>query len=139
MSHLSPLLWAATITLLVGLFYFYTAVRVGILRGKHSIKAPATSGHPEFDRAFRVQLNTLEQMGILLPFLWVAALYPIQPVWIAPLIGVIWLVGRVVYLRRYTADPETRAMPAGIGGLSSLAMFLVAASGVLRAWLASHP
>jgi hypothetical protein len=59
-------LWTATVTLLIGLFYFYTGFRVGNLRAKHKILAPATSGHPEFDRAFRVQLNTLEQMGIIL-------------------------------------------------------------------------
>ena len=57
-------LWTAIVTLGIGLFYFYTAFRVGNLRGKHAIQAPATSGHPEFDRAYRVQLNTLEQMGI---------------------------------------------------------------------------
>jgi len=66
---------------LIGFFYFYTAFRVGNLRGKHGIKAPATIGHPQFDRAFRVQLNTLEQMGIFLPFLWVSAFYPIPWAW----------------------------------------------------------
>ena len=60
-------LWTAIVTLLIGLFYFYTGFRVGNLRGKHKIMAPATSGHPKFDRAYRVQLNTLEQMGIFLP------------------------------------------------------------------------
>lgn len=70
-------LWTATVTVLITFFYFYTAFRVGNLRGKHGIKAPATSGHPEFDRAYRVQLNTLEQMGIVFPFLWVAVFFPI--------------------------------------------------------------
>jgi len=134
----STFLWTATITLLIGLFYFYTAFRVGVLRGKHGIRAPATSGHPEFDRAYRVQLNTLEQMGIILPFLWVAALYPISARWLAPLIGVIWILARVIYLRGYMADPEKRVIPAGLTGLTSLVMFVVAALGVARMWLA-HP
>ena len=138
MSTLStPVLWAATLTLLMGFFYFYTAFRVGILRGRHHIKAPATSGHPQFDRAYRVQLNTLEQLGIILPFLWVAALYPISPQWIAPLIGFVWIAGRVIYLRHYMSDPEKRVLGAGIGGLTDLAMFVVALCGVLRAWLAA--
>jgi glutathione S-transferase len=52
-------LWTAIVTLLIGFFYFYAGFRVGNLRGKHKILAPATSGHPEFDRAYRVQLNTI--------------------------------------------------------------------------------
>jgi len=131
-------LLTASITLLIGFFYFYTAFRVGNLRGKHGIKAPATSGHPEFDRAYRVQLNTLEQMGIFLPFFWVSAFYPIGWSWIAPLIGVIWLFGRILYMQTYMADPEKRLAGAGIGGLTSLAMFIVAVAGVARAWLAAY-
>jgi len=134
----APLLWAATITLLIGLFYFYTAMRVGVLRGRHNIKAPAISGHPEFDRAYRVQLNTLEQMGIFLPFLWVAALFPIHPLWIAPLIGIVWIIGRIVYLQRYMANPDSRLLGAAICGLTAFAMFLVAACGVLRVWLVAR-
>jgi glutathione S-transferase len=137
MQAVPPILWAATVTLLMGSFYFYTAVRVGVLRGQHNIKAPATSGHPQFDRAYRVQLNTLEQLGIILPFLWIAALYPIRFAWITPLIGVVWLLARLMYLRQYMADPEKRILPAGIGGLTNLAMFIVALGGVLRAWLTS--
>jgi uncharacterized membrane protein YecN with MAPEG domain len=130
-------LWTAIVTLLIGFFYFYTAFRVGNLRGKHDIKAPATSGHPQFDRAFRVQLNTLEQMGIFLPFLWVSAFYPIPWAWLAPLIGFIWLVGRIVYLRAYMADPEKRLIGAGLGGLTNLIMLVIAAAGVIRACLSA--
>src|SRR5437763_13017262 len=110
-------LWTATVTLLMGLFYFTTAFRVGNLRQKHGIKAPETSGHPVFDRAYRVQLNTLEQMGIVLPFLWVAAFYPIHWAWLAPLVGLLWLVSRIVYLRGYMADPDKRLAGAMLGGL----------------------
>lgn len=139
MPPMPTVLWAASLTLLMGLFYFYTAVRVGVLRGRHDIKAPACSGHPQFDRAYRVQLNTLEQLGIILPFLWVAALYPINPQWLAPLIGGIWLIGRVIYLRNYMADPEKRLLGAGIGGFTNVAMLVVALCGVLKAWFATHP
>ena len=138
MPSVPTVLWAATLTLLMGLFYLYTAWRVGVMRGRHNIKAQATSGHPQFDRAYRVQLNTLEQQGIILPFLWVAALYPINPPWLAPLVGVIWLIGRVIYLRSYMADPEKRLLGAGIGGVTNVAMFVIALWGVLRAWFAGH-
>jgi glutathione S-transferase len=129
-------LWTAIITLLIGFFYFYTAFRVGNLRGKHDIKAPATSGHPEFDRAYRVQLNTLEQMGIFLPFLWVAAFYPIGWAWLAPLIGFVWLIGRILYLRGYMADPNKRITGAMMGGVTSMIMLIIAVTGVVRACLA---
>jgi len=129
-------LWTAIVTLLIGFFYFYTAFRVGNLRGKHGIRAPATSGHPEFDRAYRVQLNTLEQMGIFLPFLWVAAFYPIGWAWLAPLIGFVWLIGRILYLRGYMTDPNKRITGAMMGGVTSLIMFIIAATGVVQACLA---
>jgi len=131
-------LWTATITLLIGFFYFYTAFRVGNLRQKHGIKAPATSGHPEFDRAYRVQMNTLEQMGIVLPFLWVAALYPIGLAWLAPLVGLIWVISRIVYLAGYMADPNKRLAGAMIGGICNMALFVIAAIGVTRIWLTPH-
>lgn len=129
-------LWTAIVTLLIGLFYFYTGFRVGNLRGKHKIMAPATSGHPEFDRAYRVQLNTLEQMGIFLPLLWVAAFYPIGWAWLAPLVGFIWVIGRIIYLRGYMADPNKRLIGAMMSGLTSLLMFIIAATGVAQACLA---
>ncbi|HEY2145632.1 MAG TPA: MAPEG family protein [Steroidobacteraceae bacterium] len=132
-------LWTAIVTLAVGLFYFYTIMQVGKMRGKHGIKAPATTGHPEFERAFRVQLNTLEQMGLFLPFLWVAALYPIPFPWLAPLVGLIWLIGRILYMRGYMADAGNRAIGGTMGGLATLILFIIAAGGVVKALLALHP
>jgi glutathione S-transferase len=131
-------LWTATVTLLIGLFYFYTAFRVGNLRGKHGVRAPATTGHPEFERAYRVQLNTLEQMGIVLPFLWIAAFYPIGWAWLAPLVGLVWVISRIIYLAGYMADPDRRLPGAMIGGICNMALFLIAAVGVVRIWLMPH-
>lgn len=131
-------LWTASVTLLIGLFYFFTAFRVGNLRGKHGIKAPLTSGHPAFDRAYRIQMNTLEQMAIVLPFLWVAAFYPIGWAWLAPLVGLIWVLSRIIYFAGYTSDPEKRVTGAMLGGFCNLALFVIAAIGVVSAWFASQ-
>ena len=131
-------LLTASVTLLIGFFYFYTAFHVGNLRQKHGIKAPETSGHPVFDRAYRVQLNTLEQMGIVLPFLWVAAFYPIPRAWLAPLVGAIWVVSRIIYRVGYMADPDKRLTGAMLGGVCNLALFIIAAIGVARVWLTPH-
>jgi glutathione S-transferase len=133
--HENATLMSATATLLIAFFYFYTAFRVGGLRGKHAIKAPACSGHPEFDRAYRVQLNTLEQMGIVLPLLWVATLFPVAWAWLPALIGLLWLASRLLYMKSYMADPETRLPGAGIGGLCNLALLILAAAGIIVSWI----
>lgn len=129
-NNLSAPTLTAVVTLFAVLFYFYAAFRVGVLRGQHGVKAPATTGHPIFERAYRVQLNTLEQMGIFLPLLWLTALYPIGVFWIAPLVGLIWVVGRMIYLRAYMKDPETRLVGAAFSGLTNLALLIFATIGL---------
>jgi glutathione S-transferase len=137
MTHISAPLLTATVTILAVLFYFFTAFRVGGLRGKLGIKAPATVGHPTFERAYRVQLNTLEQMAMFLPLLWLDAFYPIAIAWIAPLLGLAWVLGRILYLAAYMKDPDTRLIGAAMSGLINLALLGLAIAGVARAWMAA--
>jgi uncharacterized membrane protein YecN with MAPEG domain len=61
--------WTALVTLLAIMLYLYTGVRVASARAKYRVQAPATTGHPDFERVFRVQMNTLEWMPIFLPSL----------------------------------------------------------------------
>ena len=61
------------VTLLVVALMFWTAINVGKARAKYEVKAPATSGHEKFDRAYRVQMNTLESAMLLLPSMWIYA------------------------------------------------------------------
>jgi glutathione S-transferase len=129
-------LTSASVTVLIVAFYFYTAFRVGNLRGKHGIRAPTCSGHPEFDRAYRVQMNTLEQMGMTLPLLWIATLFPVAWPWLPALIGLIWIAGRIVYLRAYMADPEKRLIGAAMSGGLNLILLLLSLAGIISAWLA---
>ena len=131
--HDGPLL-SATATLLIVAFYFFTAFRVGNLRGKHDIKAPACSGHPEFDRAYRVQLNTLEQMAMTLPLLWIATLFPVGPAWLPAAIGLLWVLGRILYLRAYMADPEKRLIGAALSGVLNLVLLGLSIAGVAEVW-----
>ncbi len=96
---------------------------VGRARAAHGVKAPQVSGSEEFDRAFRVQMNTLELLVCFLPALFIASLY--WPPLIMALIGVVYIVGRFIYRRTYLADPATR----GTGFLLSIipvAILLVA-------------
>jgi glutathione S-transferase len=131
-------LLTAEVTILAVAFYFFTAFNVGRLRAKHAIKAPACSGHPEFDRAYRVQMNTLEQLAIFLPLLWICVLYPISPALLAPLVGLVWVAARVIYMISYLADPEKRRLGAGLGGLCDLILLILAIAGVVNAWQAIH-
>jgi uncharacterized MAPEG superfamily protein len=131
----TPVLLSASVTILMVAFYLFCAVRVGVLRGKHGIKAPLCAGHPEFDRAYRVHVNTLEQLGIVLPLLWVATLFPVLGGWATTGIGLVWVAGRIVYRSAYMADPDRRIAGAGVGGLCNIALLVLALWGVTAAWV----
>ena len=121
----------ALVTLLTVLLMFGTTLIVGRARGKYQIKAPATSGHPAFERAYRVQMNTLEQSVLFLPTLWLAATHGFSG-W-AGIAGLVWLVGRVWYAVAYLKDPAKRGPGFGLGMLGWLALLVMACLGVVRA------
>ena len=112
----------ALVTLLAVLTFFWTALRVGMARGKYEVKAPATSGPEEFDRYFRVQMNTMEGLIQFLPSLWIFALFANEK--IGAVLGLIWIVGRIMYALAYVKDPATRGRGFMIAGLSMLALQL---------------
>jgi uncharacterized MAPEG superfamily protein len=126
MTHLPAL-----VTLLTVLLLFGTMFVVGKMRGRHGIKAPATSGHPAFDRAYRVQMNTLEGTVMFLPVLWLAANYGFSG-W-AGIAGLVWLLGRVWYAWSYLKDPASREKGFAVAMLAWLAVLVMAAIGVCRA------
>ena len=123
----------ALVTLLTVLLMFGTATAVGFARGKYGIKAPATSGHPAFERAFRVQMNTLEATLMFLPLLWLAAHYGLGN-W-AGLAGLVWVAGRVWYAAAYLKEASKREGGFVLGSLALLAVLVLAAFGTGRALL----
>jgi glutathione S-transferase len=127
--------FTAIVTCLAILFYFFTAVKVGKARGTFGVKAPATAGHPEFERMFRVQMNTLEWMPIFLPALWLFAIYISDP--IAAGIGLVWIVGRALYLTGYAQAAEKRGTGFGIQALAAFALLLGALGAIV--WRLVHP
>jgi len=114
----------ALVSALALLLYVGVFVAAGQARHRFSIKAPAVTGAPEFERAFRVQQNTLEQLVWFMPSLWLFALY-VSPSW-GGIIGLIWIAGRAYYARSYYQDPETRG-PGFLIGFASAALLLVGA------------
>jgi glutathione S-transferase len=112
----------ALVTCLAILFYAFTGIRVSNARTAYGVKAPATTGHPDFERVFRVQMNTLEWMPVFLPSLWLFAIYVSD--WIAGLIGLVWIAGRVLYLVGYSRAAEKRGPGYGIQALACLVLLL---------------
>ena len=87
--------------------YVYFGFQVGRARGKYGVAAPAVTGDPIFERYHRVHQNTLENLVIFLPGLWLFATYVSEP--IAALLGVVFIVGRAVYARLYVQEPARRS------------------------------
>ena len=96
----------AIITFLALAQYVLFGIQVGAMRTKHGVKAPAQAGHEEFERMNRVHLNTLEQLVVFLPALWLQALYA-NALWGA-VVGLVYIVGRFIYRAEYLKDPSTR-------------------------------
>lgn len=128
MTHLPAL-----VTLLTVLLLFGTMFVVGRARSRYDIKAPAVSGHPAFERAYRVQMNTLESTLMFLPTLWLAAQYGFSG-W-AGIAGLVWLIGRVWYALSYLKDPRKRGLGFGLAMLGWAALLLMAGIGIGRAML----
>ncbi|MCP1374490.1 MAPEG family protein [Dyella lutea] len=124
----------ALVTLLNVLLLSATAFAVGKARATYGIKAPATTGHEGFERAYRVQMNTLEQTVMFLPALWLAATHGFAG-W-AGVAGLVWIVGRVWYMAGYLRDPAKREGGFAVGMLAWLAVLVLAGIGVVRAMLA---
>ena len=127
--------YTAIITLLAILFYFFTSFQVGKAREKFGIKAPAIIGNPDFERVFRVQMNTLEWLPIFLPSLWLFAIYISDP--IAAALGLVWIVGRILYLNGYSQAASKRGTGFGIQALAA-AVLLFGALGAI-VWRLIHP
>ncbi|MEO5813527.1 MAG: MAPEG family protein [Rhodanobacter sp.] len=123
----------ALVTLLTILLLFGTTVLTGRARGKYGIKAPAITGHPLFERAHRVQMNTIENSVLFLPTLWLAATYGFSG-W-AGIAGLVWVIGRVWYAAAYLRDPAKRGPGFATGMLAFLALLVMAGIGVGRAML----
>ena len=133
-------LLTAVVTILAILVYFYMGIRVGQMRGKHNVKAPAMTGHSEFECAVRVHYNTLEAMVVFLPLLWLATFY-FTPAfsmlaWLPAALGLVWVIGRVLYMTGYMADPEKRSLGFLISAVAQLALLVLAVIGIVKVWMA---
>lgn len=114
--------FVAIVTALALAQAFWFAFQVGQQRIAHGIDAPAMTGHPDFEKAARVHANTIEQLIIVLPCLWLFATY-----WrpeIAAGLGVVFMIGRQIYRGAYMGDPKRRATGFMIGMFATAILLL---------------
>ena len=126
--------FTALVTCLAILFYFFTSIRVSKARAAFGIKVPAISGNPDFERVFRVQMNTLEWMPIFLPSLWLFAIYISDP--IAAALGAVWIAGRVLYMIGYSQEAAKRGRGFGIQATAAIVLWVGALCAIV--WRMLH-
>ena len=116
-EHFMELL--SLVILLALLQYIYFAILVGKARGTYNVDAPATTGHEVFERQYRVQMNTLELLLVLVPCMVIFGQHVRADV--AAYAGFVFIIGRFVFLKSYMADPKKRT----VGFLLSILPILV--------------
>jgi len=126
------LVYVVMMLAVIQLFAFGMAV--GGARGRYKIPAPATTGNPDFERYYRVHMNTLEQMVVFLPSLWTFATF-VSANWAAGL-GLVYVIGRIVYFIGYTKAANKRGIGFGISGLPTLILMI---GGLIGAVMAAIP
>jgi glutathione S-transferase len=121
--------YTALVTLLAVSLYFFLATRVAAARGKLEVRLPATTGNPDFERIYRAHMNTLEWMPTFLVPLWLCAVYLSDIA--AALLGLVWIVGRVLYFAGYSTAVEKRLPGFFIQSTACLLLFIGAAVGIV--------
>jgi len=122
--------WTGWVTLLAVVLCLVFGLRVARARARHGVAPPSTEGPPEFARIFRVQQNTLEQLVVFLPALWLFAL-SIGDRW-AALVGLVWLAGRILYAMGYARAPAWRLPGFVLTVVPTVVLILGAAFGLAR-------
>jgi uncharacterized membrane protein YecN with MAPEG domain len=121
--------YTALIILLALLQFLLFGVRVGIARGKYGIKAPATLGDETWERMYRVQQNTMEQLVVFIPAVIAFSVY-VSNRWVL-LPGLLFLVGRQLYSYEYIKNPDSRVPGMAISLLCNAALVIGALIGLL--------
>jgi glutathione S-transferase len=134
MYHLTAL-----VTCLALAVYFLTSVQVARARATRAratfgIKAPAITGNPDFERVFRVQMNTLEWLPIFLPMLWLFAIYISDT--IAAVLGLVWIAGRILYMVGYSKAADKRGRGFAVQSSATILLWLGATGAIL--WRVVH-
>jgi glutathione S-transferase len=121
----------ATLIVLLALLQFtWFTVRVGMARGKYNIDAPACDGDEAWNRLFRIQQNTMEQLIVLIPATYAFAYY-LSELWVV-VPGAVFIIGRILYSAAYLKDPKSRGPGMGLTMLANVVLILGALFGLLK-------
>jgi len=121
------------VILLALLEFLLFGYAVGHARSRYKVAAPATGGHEVFERYFRAQMNTLEQLIVFVPSIWLFARY--LNAWAAAALGVLFIIGRGLYFRGYVQAPESRHAGFVLSAIPNVTLLVGALIGVTRAVL----
>lgn len=135
MIELKTLLFPSFITVVTLIVFLIITINVGRARVKYKVPVPQTSGDPDFERVFRVQQNTLEQLILFIPSLWLFSLF-VSPNWGAG-IGSFWVIGRILYAWGYYQEAQKRRLGFGINALSVIVLILGSLVGIVMMFVAS--
>jgi glutathione S-transferase len=125
------MVYVELVILLALIEYLVFGYAVGRARTLYKVPAPAMSGHPVFDRYFRAQMNTLEQLVVFLPSMWLFARY--INAWAAVALGLLFIIGRALYFRGYVQAAESRHAGFTLSAIPTVTLLIGALIGVLRA------
>ena len=124
------MLWVEIVIALAVLQFVIFGVFVGRARARYQVKAPATTGNEDFERYFRIHYNTLEQLIVFLPGIWLFATH-VSARW-AAIIGAIYLIGRIVYFRGYAAAADKRHTGSLLSMLPTLVLLVGGLGGLVH-------
>lgn len=133
MIDLKTLVFPSFVTVVTLMLYLVLTANVGRARVKYKVPVPQTSGDPNFERVFRVQQNTLEQLLLFLPSLWLFSLF-VSSTW-GTGIGAVWIIGRILYAWGYYQAAEKRVLGFGLNSLSFLVLLVGSLVGIIRTFL----
>ncbi|MEO6185656.1 MAG: MAPEG family protein [Steroidobacteraceae bacterium] len=128
--------WVLLVIVLAIFQFVFFGFAVGRARAAHGVPAPAQSGHPVFERYFRVHMNTLEQLVAFLPAVWLFSQF-VDAHWAAAL-GALYLIGRMIYFVSYVKDPKSRGLGFLLTALPTFVMLLGVAWQALMMLLLSY-
>ena len=121
--------YTAIVTLLAVAFYFFLATRVAAAHGRFGVRLPAVAGNPDFERIYRVHMNTLEWLPTFLVPLWLCAVYLSDIA--AAAVGLVWILGRILYFAGYRRAVEKRLPGFFVQSTACLLLFLGAIAGIV--------
>ena len=125
--------YVAVVTILIIMQYMFFTARAGAARGRDTVVAPAMTGDQGFERRVRVQLNTLEQMAVTIPAMWLCTYFFRADV--AAVLGLVYIVARFAYSAGYISSPEKRVPGMIATMLSNVVLLLCALFGIIRGLL----